>query len=393
MRLTGGPARVMEMVRKEFLQIFRDPRLSRIIFIAPIVQLLVFGYAVSTDVRHTTMFVVDHDRSSVSRRLIEAFTASGYFDLAGRSDRSRDLVDALDEGRATLGMDIPAGFARDVAGPDGGQVQIVLDGTNSNTATVVRGYADRIVQGFAARIADESPGTGTPAVGSAGGGPAGSAGASALPVELRERAWFNPYLVSRDYNVPAVVGSLILLICLLLTSLAVVREREIGTLEQLMVSPLKPAELIAGKLIPFAIVGLVDVALVTTVAILWFGVPFRGSLLLLFLATVLYILCCLGIGLLVSTASSTQQEAVMATFLVFMPSILLSGFMFPVSSMPELFQWLTLLNPVRHFLVIVRGLFLKGIGLDVLWPQYLALLVIGVTLLTVAATRFRKTAG
>ncbi len=383
MRLTGGPARVLEMVRKEFLQIFRDPRLSRIIFIAPIVQLLIFGYAVSTDVRHTTLFVVDHDRSAVSRRLIEAFTASGYFDLAGRSDRSPDLVDALDHGRATVGIDIPAGFERDVAGPDGGQVQIVLDGTNSNTATVVRGYADRIVQGFAAQIADETPG------GAAAGAAAGTV---AAPVELRERAWFNPDLVSRDYNVPAVVGSLILLVCLLLTSLAVVREREIGTLEQLMVSPLKPMELIAGKTIPFALVGLADVVLVTTVAILWFGVPFRGNLLLLFLATVLFILSGLGIGLIVSTASATQQEAVMATFLVFMPSILLSGFMFPVSSMPELFQWITLLNPLRHFLVIVRGLFLKGIGLDVLWPQYLALLVIGATLLGVAATRFHKTA-
>ena len=389
MRLTGGPARVLEMVRKEFLQIFRDPRLSRIIFIAPVVQLLVFGYAVSTDVRHTALFVVDHDRSSVSRRLLEAFTASGYFDLAGRSDRGRDLVDALDHGRAVVGIDIPAGFARDVAGPDGGQVQIVLDGTNSNTATVVRGYADRIVQGFAATIAAETPGARVPA---AGGAAAGTAGAAALPVELRERAWFNPDLVSRVYNVPAVVGSLILLVCLLLTSLAVVREREIGTLEQLMVSPLKPAELIAGKMIPFALVGLADVALVTTVAILWFHIPFRGSLLLLFLATVLYILSGLGIGLLVSTVSSTQQEAVMATFLVFMPSILLSGFMFPVSSMPEVFQWLTLLNPVRHFLVIVRGLFLKGIGLEVLWPQYLALLAIGVTLLWVAGARFHKTA-
>jgi ABC-2 type transport system permease protein len=278
-----------------------------------------------------------------------------------------------------MGIVIPPGFARDVAGPNGGTVQILLDGTNSNTATVVRGYAERIVQSYGARLA--APGD-------------AAASAPANPsIELRERAWFNPDLASRDYNVPAVVGSLILLVCLLLTSLAVVREREIGTLEQLMVSPLRPAELIAGKTIPFALVGLADVALVTTVAILWFGIPFRGSLLLLFLATALYILSGLGIGLLISTASATQQEAFMATFLVFMPSILLSGFMFPVSSMPEPFQWITLLNPVRHFLVIVRGLFLKGIGLEALWPQYLALLGIGTSLLAFAATRFHKTVG
>lgn len=385
MRLPASPARVFQMVRKEFLQIFRDPRLSRVIFIAPVIQLLAFGYAVSTDVRNTGTFVVDQDRTAVSRGLIDAFTASGYFVIVGRSDRTGDIVDALDHGRATMGLVIPPGFARDVAGPEGGVVQVLLDGTNSNTATVARGYADRIVQSYGARLVPAGPaGTGGSADGSA-------AVTTAPPIDLRARAWFNPSLVSRDYNVPAVVGSLILLVCLLLTSLAVVRERELGTLEQLMVSPLRPVELIAGKTIPFALVGLADVVIVTTVAILWFGVPFRGSLLLLFLGTVFYILSGLGIGLLVSTTASTQQEAFMTTFLVFMPAILLSGFMFPVSSMPEVFQWITLLNPLRHYLVIVRGLFLKGIGLEELWPQYAALLAIGVALLTFASTRFHKT--
>jgi ABC-2 type transport system permease protein len=378
-RLSGGAARVAEMVRKEFLQIFRDPRLSRLIFIAPVVQLLAFGYAVSTDVRHTKTFVVDHDRTAVSRGLIDAFASSGYFDVVGRSDRTEDIVKVLDHGRATVGIVIPAGFAADVAGPQGGSVQILLDGTNSNTATVVQGYAGRIVEAYGARVGPRA-------------GPA-TAQASGPPIDLRERAWFNPDLSSRDYNVPAVVGSLIMLVCLLLTSLAVVREREIGTLEQLMVSPLRPVELIAGKTIPFALVGLADVVLVTTVAILWFHVPFRGSLLLLFAATVLYILSGLGIGLLVSTNSATQQEAFMGTFLFFMPAILLSGFMFPVSSMPAIFQWITLIDPVRHYLVIVRGLFLKGAGLDALWPQYLALLAIGVGVLAFAVTRFRKTVG
>jgi ABC-2 type transport system permease protein len=210
-----------------------------------------------------------------------------------------------------------------------------------------------------------------------------------LPIDLRERAWFNPDLSSRDYNVPAVVGSLVLLVCLLLTSLAVVREREIGTLEQLKVSPLTAGELIWGKTIPFGVIGLMDLAIVTAIAIFWFEIPFRGSLVLLLLASALFLLSGLGLGLLISTVSNTQQEAFMASFLVFMPAILLSGFMFPVSSMPGVFEWLTLLNPVRHYIEIVRSLFLKGTGFADLWSQYLSLLALGSALLSFASFRFR----
>jgi ABC-2 type transport system permease protein len=357
------------MVRKEFLQIFREPRLRRIIFVAPIIQLVIFGYAVSTDIRHTSTFVVDHDKTRTSRELIEAFVASGYFRVVGRSDRSADLVRALDQGDAIVGVEIPAGFATALRDGTGAQVQILLDGTNSNTATVAKGYAERIVQSYGARF-----------------------GLMQFPVviDLRERAWFNPDLASRNYNVPAVVGTIILLVCLLLTALAIVREREIGTLEQLMVSPLTRSELIAGKTIPFAMIGLVDLAVVTTVALLWFGIPFEGNLLLLLGASVLFLLSGLGVGLLVSTISNTQQEAFMATFLIFQPTMLLSGFMFPVSSMPVLFQWLTFLNPLRHYLEIVRGIFLKGAGLGALWPQYLVLLLMGAGILWFAATRFQK---
>jgi ABC-2 type transport system permease protein len=330
----------------------------------------VFGYAVSTDIWKTRTFVVDHDNSRESRELVEALSASGYFRVAGRSQRPADLVRALDHGDAILGVEIPAGFAASLQnGADRATVQLLLDGTNSNTASVAQGYAERIVQSYALEYAP----------------------ARSLPVDLRERAWYNPDLASRNYNVPAVVGALIMLICLLLTSLAVVREREIGTLEQLQVSPLTSLELIAGKTIPFAVIGLVDLAVVTTVALLWFGVPFRGSLSLLFAASVLYLLSGLGVGLLISTISKTQQEAFMASFLVFMPAILLSGFMFPVSSMPEVFQWFTLLNPVRHYIEIVRAIFLKGTGLTALWPQFLALLTIGAGLLGFATTRFSKT--
>jgi len=364
--------RVWEMVRKEFLQIFRDPRLRRVIFVAPIIQLVIFGYAVSTDVLNTSIFVVDHDKTRASRELLEAFTASGYFRVAGRSDRPADLIRALDHGEAIAGLEIPVGFGTSVRDGSGAEIQLLLDGTNSNTATVAGGYAERIVESYGARL-----------------------GLAQIPaaIDLRERVWFNPDLASRNYNVPAVVGALILLVCLLLTALAVVREREIGTLEQLMVSPLTRGELIAGKTIPFAIIGLVDMAVVTTVALVWFGVPFEGNALLLLGASVLFLLSGLGVGLFISTISNTQQEAFMATFLVFQPTMLLSGFMFPVSSMPVLFQWLTLLNPLRHYLEIVRGIFLKGTGLEALWPQYLTLLVMGTGILWFSATRFRKRVG
>ena len=369
MRMPERFERLREMVRKELLQVFRDPRIVRIVFIAPFAQLLVFGYAVSTDVRDVSTFVVDQDQSGASRDLLSTFFASGYFRPAGYSDRPAELVKALDHGRALVGLHIPRGFARDLE-RSRADVQVLFDGTNSNTATVASGYAERIIQAFAL----ERGGL-----------------ARTPPVELRERAWFNPELESRDYNVPAVIGTIMLILSLLLTSLAVVREREVGTLEQLMVSPLSPQALILGKTLPFALICLADLVFIAVVALLWFRVPFEGNALLLLLAGVLFLFSTLGLGLLISTVSGTQQQAVMTSFLVIMPTILLSGFMFPVSSMPVAFQWLTLLNPLRHFLEIVRAVFLKGAGLGALWPQFLALLLMGTGVLGFAASRFHKT--
>ena len=363
--------RIREMVRKEFLQLFRDPRMWAIVFVAPLLQLVIFGYAVSTDIRHTATFVVDNSRTQESRDLVEALTASGYFDVIGQSQRLADVVRALDHEQALVGLVIPVDFAQRLHGRQGAVVQLLLDGSQSNSATVAQGYAERIVQDFGARYA----------------------GGLSLAVDLRERAWFNPDLASRNYNVPAVAGAIIFLICLLLTSLAVVREREIGTLEQLMVTPLAAVELIAGKTIPFALIGLIDVLIVTVAALFWFRVPFVGSFPLLMFSSLLFILSSLAIGLLISTVSRTQQEAFMTSFLVFMPTILLSGLMFPVGSMPVLFQWLTLINPMRHYLDIVRGIFLKGAGIAPLWPQYLTLAFIGVVVLAFAASRFRKQVG
>lgn len=369
--MTGALRRIGVVVRKEFLQLFRDPRMRRVLFVVPVVQLLVFGYAVSTDIRHSATFVVDLDGTAEARRLIEVLGSSGYFDVVARSRRPGDLVRALDHGEVVLGVVVPAGFADDLARGEA-EVQLLVDGTNSNVATVVLGYAERIVNGHGVAVA--------------GGG-------LEPPIDLRDRAWFNPDLDSRDYNVPAVIGVLILLICFMLTALAIVREREIGTLEQLMVSPLRPLELVAGKAIPFALIGLVDLAIVTLLAVYWFGVPFAGSPFLLFGSSVLFLLSGLGLGLFISTISHTQQEAFMASYLIFFPAIMLSGFMFPVSSMPVVFRWISLANPLRHFLEIVRGIFLKGVGLHDLWPQHLALAILGFTVLGIAAARFDKRVG
>ena len=362
--------RVFQLVRKEFRQVLRDRRMKGVIFVAPVLQVLLFGYAVSTDVRETRLLVLDDDRSAASRALVSALTASGYFVPAGTAARPEELVRALDRGDAVAALHIPPGYASALRDASGATVQLLLDGSNSNTATVSLSHAQRIVQ----RLGAEASVVVRPAV------------------ELRERAWFNPDLSSRDYNVPAVIGAIMMLVALLLTSLAIVREREIGTLEQLRVSPLTPGELIAGKTIPFAVIGMADLLLVTVFAVLWFAVPLEGSVALLLLAGLLYLLAALGVGLLISSAAATQQEAFMVSFLVYMPTILLSGFMFPVSSMPRPFQWLTLLNPMRHFLEIVRGVFLKGVGLSALWPQFVALFVMGVAVLWFAARRFRRAA-
>lgn len=371
---------VLELVRKERRQLLRDPRTRLIVFVAPIVQLIVFGYAVNTDIRDVATVVVDHDVTPDSRRLVDAFTASGRFRVIDRGTRSATVVEDLETGEAVVGLEIPAGFAADLAAGRGPAVQLLVDGTNSNTGTVALGYANRIVQRFAAEA-------GTALAARRGLEPI------RMGVDLRARAWYNPGLRSRDYNVPAVIGAVLMLMCLLLTSLAVAREREAGTLEQLMVTPLTPAELMLGKTIPVSVVGLIDLALVTTVAVAWFRVPFRGSLLALLAAAVLYIVAGLAFGLLISTVSRTQQEAFMTMFLFFLPAIILAGFLYPVHTMPALFRWLSVLDPVRHFLTIVRSIFLKGEGMAGLWREYLILAGMAVGALGLAVTRFRRSLG
>lgn len=369
----GAWLRVRRMVVKELRQLLRDPMSQRMIFGAPIIQLLLFGYAVNTDVRDVATFLVDHDRTAESRRLVDAFTASGYFRLVGGSDDPDDLGAALDRGAAMVGLEIPAGYATDLAAGRGATVQLIVDGANSNTATVASGYAAKIVQDVGARVAVAS---GMP-----------------LPegIDLRTRAWFNASLESRTYNVPAIIGVIVLLMSLLLTALAVVREREVGTLEQLLVSPLSATELILGKTLPVAVIAMVQLALVTAVALLWFEIPMRGSPVTLLFAAGMFIVAGLSFGLFISTISKTQQEAFLSMFLFLLPAIILSGFLYPIETMPEFFQVLTWANPLRHFLFVVRSIFLKGSGLAELWLEFSILFGMALAGLVVATRRFKRT--
>lgn len=371
--------RLWQLLRKEMFQLLRDPRSRRMLLAAPIIQLLVFGYAVNTDVRHARTFLLDADRTAESRALAAALTASGYFDIIVRSDRPSQMTRALDAGDVLIAVNIPRGFAADVARGTATSVQVLVDGSSANTANVALGYATQIIGRYGlTRAVDIAARAGAP---NAAGG-----------VDFASRVWYNPNLESRAYNVPAVMGNIVMLMALLLTCLAVVRERELGTLEQLMVSPLRPVELILGKTIPAALVAMFDVVLVTAVSLLWFRIPFAGSFVVLGVASLLYVLTGLGVGLLISTMSNTQQEAFMSMFMFFLPALMLGGLMFPVENMPQWVQYLTLLDPIRHYLIVVRGVFLRGAGWDVVWPQLAVLAVIGVGVLGFATKQFHKTA-
>ncbi|HUX62299.1 ABC transporter permease [Sulfuricella sp.] len=369
--------RIYRMLVKEFIQVLRDPRMKALIFVMPVIQLIMFGYAVTTDVDHIKTAVCDLDKSPQSRALIERFTASGYFTVVDNTDRPERLGELLDRGKAIVGIQINRGFADDLKSGRQAAIQTIVDGTDSNTGTVAMDYAQRITQEFSrarsapielTQLAQEQTN----------------------PIELRSRAWFNPDLKSRYYNVPGVIAVVVLLISLLLTAMAIVREREIGTMEQLMVTPIRPFELILGKTLPFVLISFIDVLVVTFIGINWFNVPIQGSLGLLLFGSGLYLMSTIGVGLFISTISQTQQQALMSSFFFYLPAVLLSGFMFPISNMPEPAQWLTYLNPLRYFLVIIRDIFLKGSGWEILWPQFAALAVLGSALLLISSLRFKK---
>ena len=371
--------RLKQMLIKEFIQVFRDKRTRFILIIPPIIQMLVFGYAATYEIRHVPAVVLDLDHSQESRELISLFSSSPYFDVQRQLTDSRQLGDLIEQGKTTVGIEIDAGFARNLRKGQTAPLQVIVDATNSNTALIASGYITQIALGFARNYQQDRINRIAPQL------------VEAIPsVELEPRPWYNPGLSSRWFFVPGVIGSLTLVLVVTLTAFAVVREREIGTLEQIMVTPIRPAEFILGKTLPFFLIGLFDVSLIAVVGTLWFQVPFRGHISVLLTGSILFILCMLGVGLLISTVSSTQQQAMVTAFFFIMPAIAFSGFGFPISTMPQWLQYLTYLSPLRYFLVVLRGTYLKGVGMEILWPQMLAMAGLGVSLLTIAVLRFHK---
>jgi ABC-2 type transport system permease protein len=372
-------ARLKQMLIKEFIQVLRDGRTRFLLFGPPIIQMLVFGYAATFEIHHVATVVLDLDHTQESRELVSRFTSSPYFDVQRQLTDHRQVGEIIDRGQATVALQINPGFAQNLRKGQTAPLQVIVDATNSNTALIASGYINQIALKFAKSYQQDRINRISPQL------------AERIPsVQLEQRPWYNPDLRSRWFFVPGIVGSLTLVLVVNLTAFAVVREREIGTLEQIMVTPIRPAEFILGKTLPFFLIGLLDVSLIATVGTLWFRVPFQGHIMVLFLGAILFLVCMLGVGLLISTVSATQQQALVTAFFFIMPAITFSGFGFPINTMPLWLQYLTYASPLRYFLVVLRGTYLKGVGLGILWPQMLAMGVLGTVLLAVAVLRFHK---
>jgi ABC-2 type transport system permease protein len=372
--------RIREIIRKEFRQTLREPRMRGILLFPPLIQLVIFGFAVNLDVEHARIAWMDQDATPYSRELRAGFEGSPNFRMVAAPASEDEVRALLDRGDVQAVVRVLPGFARDLDRGTAAQVQILVDGSNSNTASIVSNYAVKVVTAFAARVAAAR----TPRI-------VATAVMPRAPVlRAQTRVWFNPDLRSRNYYVPGVIVNIITIVTLMLTAMAIVREKEIGTMEQLMVTPIQPLELMIGKTVPFALVGMVQLFFITSMAMLVFHIPLRGNLLVLVLCAVFFLMSTLGVGLLISTISHTQQQAMMASFCFFMPAFMLCGFAFPIRNMPLLVQWISYLDPLRYFMEIVRGLFLKGTGVAVLWPQMLALFAYGLAILIFSALRFHK---
>ena len=370
---------IKHIITKEFLQFKRDPKMFAIILVAPVIQLIFLGYAVNMDVNTVTTVIFDQDRSPRSRELIERFGASGYFEFVDYVSSYDKLQEYIDAGDAMLGIVIPYDFEESIGKGVTANLQTIIDASDGNKASITMGYVQQIAASYSGKlIADMMNKRGIKRQ---------LSGA----VEAELRAWYNPELKTRVYMVPGIVGLLLSIITLVLTSLAIVKEKEVGTLEQIIVTPIKPIQLLIGKLVPFAILGFVVIAVVLAAMAVVFGIVVQGSIVFLFFSSFIYILSTLGLGLFVSTISKTQQQAMMlAMFLVLMPMIFLSGFAFPIVNMPPIIQGLTYLVPLRYFMTIIRGVIIKGVGLAELWPQVVILAIFGILIMTLSAKRFQK---
>ena len=363
--------RIKQMLIKEFLHMFRDVRMRLVILVMPLVQLTVLAFALTTDIRDIQTVVVDPDNTPESRELVAAFTASGYFRVVTVERTDNGIQGFLDSGRALAVLRIPTGYAADVRAGRNTRVQFLADGTMSNDTAITFSYANQIAAQISEVLLSRRLGP--------------------LPLEIRNRAWYNPNLESKYYFVPGLIAVMLILIGLVLTSLAIVREKEIGTIEQVMVTPIRRTEFILGKTLPFLITGYVTMTLMFVIALIIFGIRIQGSLVLLYLASGIYMLGNLGLALLVSVTSRTQQQALLTAFLILVPAILLSGFIFPIHNMPQSIQWLTLLNPMRWFLQILHGIVVKGVGLRTLWSPLLIQTALAAAFLSLSVAKFKKT--
>jgi ABC-2 type transport system permease protein len=370
--------RVRYIFVKELIQVLRDKRMRITLIIPPILQLIIFGYAANLDVKNIPVALRDLDQTVDSRELISRFASSNYFAIVAFPQTAGEVENLVRKGRVNLSIEIPSGFSRKVKKGDTAPIQILLDGTESNTGMIALGYVGQILSDYSSafilrRLNRE-----------------GLTDFEEAGVELQHRVWFNPNFESRLFYIPGVIASIAFLIPIILTAQAVVREKEIGTLEQIMVTPIRPWELMVGKTLPFAFIGLLDVLTISLLGVLWFDVPFRGNPLILLLSTVLFLVCSVGVGLFMSTVSSTQQQAQISAFFFNMPVFILSGFAFPIENMPVWIQYLTYANPLRYFIVIIRGVFLKGTGFDILWPQMATLAFWGGFMVLLSSLRFQK---
>ena len=368
--------RIRQMLHKEFLQMFRDVRMRMVVLVMPLVQMTVLAFALTTDVKNISTAVVDPDNSPESRRLVAEFTGGDYFSVTHRLATDNGVQELLDAGRVRAVIRIPPHFSGDIHSGKAVTVQLLVDGTLSNDAAVTLNYASQTVARFNQRGAADR---------------AGLAATVSGTMEIRTRAWYNPNLESKYYFVPGLIAVMLILIGLVLASMAIVREKEIGTIEQVMVTPIRRVEFIVGKTLPFLVTGMVTMTLMFLIARVIFGIRIQGSLPLLYATAAIYILGNLSLALLVSVTARTQQQALLTAFFILVPAILLSGFIFPVRNMPEAVQWFTVLNPMRWFLQVLHGIVVKGVGIRILWLPIGAQIILASGFLVLAVSRFRKT--
>jgi ABC-2 type transport system permease protein len=368
--------RILAIVQKEFLQLIRDRRSVAMILLFPVWQIIIMGYVVGADVKNIHYAACDRDRSRVSREIVQKIDASGFFIDQGTVDSDAQLGQMLDNGKIKIGLVIPEGFSRDLDRGTAPTLQVLVDGSDSNTATVAQNYFLSILNNDQAQISQARFWKAQIQV--------------AQPVILKTRFYYNPELKMVNFMIPGVMVHILIFIMALQIALSVVKERELGTMEQLLVTPVKPWELLLGKLLLYPPVGLLLATITVLLGSLWFAVPIKGSILLLFCNVMLFLLNTLGLGLLIAVISKTQQQAMICTIFGLIPNVLLSGFMFPISNMPVVLQWLTLLIPARYFIEINRMIYLKGIGITYFYPQMLALLLLGVLMVLAAIRKFHK---